>query len=162
MNKYIFKLIRVVPGMWATWEQWTQCSRTCGLGKKIRSRNCSSPAPENNGAYCVGTPSEWKDCLLEACTPGMLKKLYYNYEWNKHITFHAFNIEISTKTDSFQLIVLGMPGSSENAPSHAVEEPELTEGQSLSKQRLAATAILMVICEYGNVTQRHAQVKAPI
>ena len=77
-----------------------------------------------------------------------------------NISFHVLIIEITTKTNSIQLIVLGMPGRSENAPSHAVEEPELTQGQSLPKHRLTATAILMVICEYGNVAQRHAQVQA--
>ena len=78
MNKHIFKLIHVVAGMWSTWEQWTQCSRTCGLGKKIRNRNCSSPAPENNGDYCVGLRSEVEPCLLEACTPGILKSYIAN------------------------------------------------------------------------------------
>ena len=60
------------------------------------------------------------------------------------------------------MIVLGMAGSLVNAPSHAAEEPELTQGQSLLKKYMTVTAILMAIREYRIVTQRHAQVKACI
>jgi hypothetical protein len=44
-----------------------------------------------------------------------------------------------------QLIVLGMIGSLENAPSHALEEPESTQGQSLLKQCMAVSAMLREI-----------------
>jgi len=43
-----------------------------------------------------------------------------------------------------QLIVLGMIGSLENAPSHALEEPESTQEQSLLKQCMAVSAMLRV------------------
>ena len=59
--------------MWATWEQWTQCTKTCGVGERIRNRNCSNPAPENNGEYCAGPRSEKEYCWAPACTPGILK-----------------------------------------------------------------------------------------
>ena len=68
--KYIFKLIHVVSGMWATWEQWTQCTNACGIGERIRKRDCSNPAPENNGEYCSGPRSEKEHCLSEKSPPG--------------------------------------------------------------------------------------------
>ena len=55
-----------------------------------------------------------------------------------------------------------MTGSLENAPPHAMEEPELTQGQSRLKKYMTDTAILMAIREYSIVTQRPAQVKAGI
>ena len=55
-----------------------------------------------------------------------------------------------------------MIGSLENAPSHALEEPESTQGQSLLKQCMAVSAMLRVIWEYKNVTQKPAQVNAHI
>jgi hypothetical protein len=44
-----------------------------------------------------------------------------------------------------QLIVLGMIGSLENAPSHALEEPESTQELSLPKQCMVVSATLRVI-----------------
>ena len=55
-----------------------------------------------------------------------------------------------------------MIGSLENAPSHALEEPESTQEQSLLKQCMAVSAMLRVIWEYKNVTQKPAQVNADI
>ena len=84
MSKYIFKLIHVVSGMWATWEQWTQCTDACGIGERIRKRDCSNPAPENNGEYCSGPRSEKEYCLSAQSdcksAPGKLTNLCCHYE----------------------------------------------------------------------------------
>ena len=82
MSKYIFKLIHVVSGRWATWEQWTQCTNACGIGERIRKRDCSNPAPENNGEYCSGPRSEKEYCLSEK---GKLTNLYCHYELDEKI-----------------------------------------------------------------------------
>ena len=55
-----------------------------------------------------------------------------------------------------------MIGSLENAPSHALEEPESTQGQSLRKLCMAVSAMLRVIWENKNATQKPAQVNAHI
>ena len=55
-----------------------------------------------------------------------------------------------------------MIGSLENAPSHALEEPESTQEQSLLKQCMAVSAMLRVTWEYKNVTQKPAQVNTHI
>ena len=53
--------------MWTSWEPWTQCTKTYCIGERIRKRECSNPAPENNGEYCTGPRSE-KEYCSEFCT----------------------------------------------------------------------------------------------
>ena len=56
-----------VNGMWAAWSRWSQCTQSCGIGERIRSRKCSNPSPENNGEYCIGPRSEKEFCLIKNC-----------------------------------------------------------------------------------------------
>ena len=60
-------LIFIVNGMWAAWSRWSQCTQSCGIGERIRSRKCSNPSPENNGEYCIGPRSEKEFCLIKNC-----------------------------------------------------------------------------------------------
>ncbi|XP_041980558.1 A disintegrin and metalloproteinase with thrombospondin motifs 7 [Aricia agestis] len=54
-------------GGWGPWSEWSECSRTCGAGVSTQSRECNNPAPENNGAYCIGDRSRYKTCNTEPC-----------------------------------------------------------------------------------------------
>ena len=90
ISKYIFQPIHIVSGVWAEWEQWTQCTNACGIGERIRKRDCSNPAPENNGEYCSGPRSEKEYCLSEKSGQGKLTNLYCHYQLDeKYIT--SFN-----------------------------------------------------------------------
>lgn len=46
-----------LDGGWSEWSEWSECSRTCGAGVSTQSRECNNPAPNNNGAYCIGDRS---------------------------------------------------------------------------------------------------------
>ncbi|XP_070183045.1 netrin receptor UNC5C-like isoform X2 [Littorina saxatilis] len=49
-------------GGWSAWTDWSDCSATCGKGKKRRTRACDNPAPLNGGAPCIGESQAFVDC----------------------------------------------------------------------------------------------------
>ncbi|XP_052098830.1 thrombospondin-1-like [Mytilus californianus] len=53
-----------VNGDWTDWATWGACSLTCdsGSGSQSRSRNCTNPAPANNGLDCSGDSTETQSC----------------------------------------------------------------------------------------------------
>lgn len=58
-----------VHGGYSEWGEWTECSVTCGLGKRTRHRECTNPAPANGGKSCedLGLPNEEENCTLVEC-----------------------------------------------------------------------------------------------
>ena len=51
-----------MDGIWSSWSEWVNCSHDttgyCGeLGRVIRNRTCTEPAPKLNGNYCPGNHS---------------------------------------------------------------------------------------------------------
>ncbi|XP_052061393.1 sushi, von Willebrand factor type A, EGF and pentraxin domain-containing protein 1-like [Mytilus californianus] len=59
--------IALVDGGWTHWDNWTECSTSCGYGTRQRGRSCSNPLPDNGGQKCNGTDTEIGDCLSEPC-----------------------------------------------------------------------------------------------
>lgn len=57
----------IVDGQWTQWDEWTDCSVTCGNGTKQRHRSCSNPQPDNGGMYCEGNDTDVEECVLEPC-----------------------------------------------------------------------------------------------
>ncbi|CAH2281689.1 SCO-spondin [Pelobates cultripes] len=64
-----------VDGSWSKWSPWSWCDRTCGGGKSVRSRTCTSPPPKNGGTDCIGGKYHVRICnsnpCAEGCPPGM-------------------------------------------------------------------------------------------
>uniref|UniRef100_K1RFG7 Sushi, von Willebrand factor type A, EGF and pentraxin domain-containing protein 1 n=1 Tax=Magallana gigas TaxID=29159 RepID=K1RFG7_MAGGI len=56
-------------GNWSKWDEWSQCSETCGNGTKSRKRYCTNPAPYNGGKFCTGNHTEVTHCNVKEC-PG--------------------------------------------------------------------------------------------
>ncbi|XP_014674902.1 PREDICTED: SCO-spondin-like [Priapulus caudatus] len=54
-----------VDGSWVTWNPWQACNRTCGGGRRLRTRLCY--APMYNGADCVGDNTDSESCNEHAC-----------------------------------------------------------------------------------------------
>ena len=53
--------------MWGRWENWSDCSETCGGGEKNRTRRCDSPVPDHGGKDCVGNSTETIECNKNKC-----------------------------------------------------------------------------------------------
>ncbi|CAH8635879.1 unnamed protein product [Heterobilharzia americana] len=51
----ISRLCPIVGGGWGDWSEFSACSVTCGVGKRIRRRQCNRPRPEGGGLYCQGS-----------------------------------------------------------------------------------------------------------
>jgi len=45
---------------WNNWEEWNQCSATCGIGTRARSRTCQ-------GQDCDGSADEAENCSMQNC-----------------------------------------------------------------------------------------------
>ncbi|VDI61642.1 Hypothetical predicted protein [Mytilus galloprovincialis] len=56
-----------VNGRWSTWQQWTSCSSSCGVGFRTRTRQCNNPTPQSEGVYCYGSPSQTTKCNTVSC-----------------------------------------------------------------------------------------------
>ena len=49
-------------GMWAQWGEWSGCSKTCGDGKKSKTRECDYSNPHCKGQECYGDNSTTVMC----------------------------------------------------------------------------------------------------
>ena len=58
-----------VDGQWSPWTSWSLCQGTCGLGIKVRLRECNSPPPANGGKECFGLDHESMDCSTDTPCP---------------------------------------------------------------------------------------------
>ncbi|XP_070769326.1 A disintegrin and metalloproteinase with thrombospondin motifs 7 [Enoplosus armatus] len=56
-----------INGGWASWSEWSACSRTCGGGVLSAHRDCSNPVPKYRGKYCLGERRKYKICNAAPC-----------------------------------------------------------------------------------------------
>ncbi|XP_039254069.2 A disintegrin and metalloproteinase with thrombospondin motifs 4-like [Styela clava] len=54
-------------GNWGQWGTFGSCSRSCGGGVQMSSRECNNPAPENGGKYCIGARLRFRSCNTDGC-----------------------------------------------------------------------------------------------
>ncbi|CAG9857813.1 unnamed protein product [Phyllotreta striolata] len=59
-----------IDGGWGEWSSWSECSRTCGAGVSVMSRECNHPTPAYGGNYCVGQRKRYRICNTQSCPPG--------------------------------------------------------------------------------------------
>ncbi|XP_053720899.1 A disintegrin and metalloproteinase with thrombospondin motifs 7 [Synchiropus splendidus] len=57
-----------VNGGWATWSEWSSCSRSCGSGVQSAQRDCDNPVPKYRGRYCLGERQRYRICNTAPCT----------------------------------------------------------------------------------------------
>lgn len=56
-----------IDGGWGDWSSWTPCSRSCGAGVSMMTRDCDHPSPKAGGRFCVGERRRYKICNTDAC-----------------------------------------------------------------------------------------------
>ena len=59
-----------VDGGLTAWDDWTSCSRSCGVGQEERRRHCTNPAPQYGGTDCDDILRKLRDCEIAQC-PGL-------------------------------------------------------------------------------------------
>ena len=55
---------------WTTWNNWHDCTRTCGGGYRVRNRNCSNPTWNYFGSDrdCQDSKDyQWERCNTQTC-----------------------------------------------------------------------------------------------
>ncbi|XP_041854768.1 A disintegrin and metalloproteinase with thrombospondin motifs 13 isoform X2 [Melanotaenia boesemani] len=57
----------VVHGSWSSWSEFSSCSRTCGGGVSLRTRQCNNPRPAFGGNDCEGPDIEAELCYQQPC-----------------------------------------------------------------------------------------------
>ncbi|CAH2103614.1 unnamed protein product [Euphydryas editha] len=57
----------LLNGGWSGWGAWGPCSKTCGAGKRSRTRSCTRPIPSGGGTNCLGPKVEVGSCHLIPC-----------------------------------------------------------------------------------------------
>lgn len=65
-----------VDGGWSSWTQWSACSKTCGVGVRVRKRSCSKPEPKFNGVSCDGENVEYEECRVVPCYGNSMRKSF--------------------------------------------------------------------------------------
>ncbi|XP_065187399.1 SCO-spondin-like isoform X2 [Sycon ciliatum] len=58
-----------VDGEYTEWSTWTECTKSCGGGERMRSRACTDPEPQHGGQGCdrLGANAEQQPCNVDSC-----------------------------------------------------------------------------------------------
>ncbi|VDI00055.1 Hypothetical predicted protein, partial [Mytilus galloprovincialis] len=60
-------MIHILDGQWAEWNEWSECTISCGKGYKLRNRSCTDPSPQFGGELCNGNETETDICNTNDC-----------------------------------------------------------------------------------------------
>lgn len=106
---FCFAFWVAVHGNWSKWDEWSQCSETCGNGTKSRKRYCTNPAPYNGGKFCTGNNTEVTHCNVKEC-PGWFEFQGWNYKctFSINIAAQCFAKKISLLFLSYKSYKLSM------------------------------------------------------
>ena len=56
------------------WSEYGDCTKTCGSGEMIRTRQCDNPPASHGGLECDGSNNEKTTCTADAC-PGKVYEI---------------------------------------------------------------------------------------
>ncbi|XP_063687572.1 uncharacterized protein LOC134820861 isoform X3 [Bolinopsis microptera] len=66
-DKSAYITVNPIHGEYSAWEDWSNCSVSCGDGEQTRTRTCNNPVPSTNGLQCNGPDKEKRACAVEDC-----------------------------------------------------------------------------------------------
>ena len=58
---------------WGTWSSWSTCTKTCGGGNSMRTRECN-----DRRSNCIGDSEQTEDCNVESCTGQIATQFLYS------------------------------------------------------------------------------------
>ncbi|CAC5404976.1 unnamed protein product [Mytilus coruscus] len=70
-----------ITAKWNEWTKWSECSKSCGTGKQVRTRNCSDQFNTTDGHFvdCDGPSTETRLCNTVNCqSEDIGKHIQYN------------------------------------------------------------------------------------
>ncbi|ENN72342.1 hypothetical protein YQE_10977, partial [Dendroctonus ponderosae] len=82
-----------IDGGWGEWGSWSECSRTCGSGVSIMSRECDHPMPTAGGKFCVGERKRYKICNTDPCPEGEPTYRALQCSWYDNKTYEGKKYE---------------------------------------------------------------------
>ncbi|XP_052763415.1 uncharacterized protein LOC128205647 isoform X1 [Mya arenaria] len=62
----IMVTIRALHISWSDWSAWSDCSQSCGKGKRSRYRSCDVLPPFTDGV-CIGNDTDTEECVIQEC-----------------------------------------------------------------------------------------------
>ncbi|KAI8487892.1 hypothetical protein Bbelb_343400 [Branchiostoma belcheri] len=80
-----------VDGDWSDWDQWSNCSVTCGVGTETRDRTCTNPAPVNGGVDCDGSAQETRSCDTGLSCPDPWQEIFTTVKGTGQTVYYAWN-----------------------------------------------------------------------
>ena len=66
-----FYTFAAIVGSWSGWEEWGNCSTSCGNGYQVRARNCTNPRVDHIKVDCTidgSRSTDKRQCKLIPCT----------------------------------------------------------------------------------------------
>ncbi|KAL5011781.1 hypothetical protein ScPMuIL_010332 [Solemya velum] len=54
-----------IDGGWSCWNEWSNCTGTCGQSLRARTRICDDPVPDYGGSSCRGESREEEHCVTQ-------------------------------------------------------------------------------------------------
>jgi len=73
--------VNAINGGYSGWN-YGACSKTCGGGTRQLSRTCTNPAPNVNGAACVGAATTSQSCNTQACPTSLVAPVNHHIKYN--------------------------------------------------------------------------------
>ncbi|XP_071964817.1 uncharacterized protein [Antedon mediterranea] len=69
----------IQDGAWGSWNEWSDCSKSCSYGIQTRYRECDSPWPRNGGAPCPSSDSyiSERTCYIDKCPKPLVHRKKY-------------------------------------------------------------------------------------
>lgn len=58
-----------IDGGYTQWSNYSECTKSCGIGEQVRYRNCTNPIPRHGGKTCdvLGPPMQVRVCNTHPC-----------------------------------------------------------------------------------------------
>ncbi|KAL8558815.1 hypothetical protein ACOMHN_046397 [Nucella lapillus] len=108
--------VKTVSGSWSVWLPWTPCSKTCGMGKRQRYRECSNPLPQFGGS-CLGDSMRVDECEIGPCPR------ISSGTWSSWSAWTQCTVSCSGGQRSRTRNRQGYSGGSSSIPSENSDEP---------------------------------------